>query len=216
METVLFIDTEVSSLETKECIQLAFSGGETKGDYFFKPVGEWEWGAIATHHILPADVEDRPPSETAAKSLPGSDYVVGHNIDFDCEVLGGLPGRKRICTLAMARSLWPKQKCHKLTALGYMVLGATNETREHIEAAHDASTDVFLCKAILTEVLTQRGIQADDWEAIYQQSESDRIPKTMTFGKHAGSRLEDLPGDYVRWLLKLSDLDPYLRKALSR
>jgi exodeoxyribonuclease X len=216
VEKVLFIDTEVSSLETKECLQLAFSGGETEGDYFFRPSGEWEWGAIATHHILPSDVEDRPPSETATQALPDSEYVIGHNVDFDCEVLGGLPGRKRICTLAMSRSLWPEQKSHKLAALGYMVLGATESTREHITLAHDASIDVFLCKAILEEISRQRGIPKDDWEAIYQQSEQDRTPKTITFGKHAGQRLSELPSDYVRWLLKLNDLDPYLRKALTK
>lgn len=214
----LFIDTEVSSLETKECVQLAWrleDGTEhvETGVSLFQPSGNWEYGAIATHHILPCDVEDCPPATEAVGSLPDSDYVIGHNVDFDCEVLGGLPGRKRICTLAMARVKWPELSSHKLTALAYMVMGPSPETRDIIKGAHDASTDVRLCREILREIVPAF---AGDWESVYQKSESDRIPKTMPFGKHAGAWLKDLPSDYVRWLLKLDDLDPYLRKALSR
>jgi exodeoxyribonuclease X len=216
VKRALYIDTEVASLDTKECIQLAYSDNEGEAEtHLFKPSGEWEWGAIATHHIFPSDVENAEPSAAAASHLPDSEYVVGHNVDFDCEVLGGLPGRKRVCTLAMARSLWPDLKCHKLTALAYMVMGTTEHTRQIIKGAHDAATDVYLTMSLADKIFTMRGIR-DNWEAIYQQSENDRIPKTITFGKHAGSRLEDLPGDYVRWLLKLTDLDPYLRKALTR
>lgn len=214
----LFIDTEVSSLETKECVQLAWrlEDGVDRvedGVLLFRPSADWEYGAIATHHILPCDVKDCQPSTEAAGSLPDSDCVIGHNIDFDCEVLGGLPGRKRICTLAMARAKWPELSSHKLTALAYMVMGPDPEVREIIKGAHDASTDVRLCREVLHAIVTT---PAWDWEAIYRQSESDRIPKKITFGKHSGAWLKDLPSDYVKWLLKLEDLDPYLRKALTR
>lgn len=212
----LIIDTEVSSLETKECIQIAYwDGEELRGEKKFCPSGEWCYGAIAAHHILPSDVERLEPSADAVKFLPDSDYVVGHNVDFDCEVLGGLPGRKRICTLAMARAEWPELKCHKLGALAYMVLGLKDATRDFIRNSHDADVDVHLCHEVLREIAERRGL-GSDWEAIYQSSEEDRVPKTITFGKHAGSPLSDLPSDYVRWLLKLDNLDPYLRKALSR
>jgi exodeoxyribonuclease X len=37
----------------------------------------------------------------------------------------------------------------------------------------------------------------------------------MTFGKHKGTPLKDLPTSYVTWLLKLDNLDPDLRASLG-
>ena len=54
------------------------------------------------------------------------------------------------------------------------------------------------------------------WEAVWAFSEEARIPETMPFGKHRGVAISDLPRDYVGWALKnLTDMDPYLRKALE-
>ena len=45
-------------------------------------------------------------------------------------------------------------------------------------------------------------------------SELARIPTVMTFGKHKGTPIKDVPADYKRWLLGQADIDPYLQKAL--
>jgi exodeoxyribonuclease X len=37
----------------------------------------------------------------------------------------------------------------------------------------------------------------------------------MPYGKHKGTPIKDIPADYIGWLLKQSDLDPYPRKALK-
>ena len=37
----------------------------------------------------------------------------------------------------------------------------------------------------------------------------------MTFGKHKGTPLKELPPSYVTWLLKLDNLDPDLRASLG-
>ena len=36
----------------------------------------------------------------------------------------------------------------------------------------------------------------------------------MTFGKHKGVPIKDVPADYKRWLPGQPDIDPYLIKAL--
>jgi exodeoxyribonuclease X len=36
----------------------------------------------------------------------------------------------------------------------------------------------------------------------------------MTFGKHKGVAIKEIPGDYKRWLLGQPDVDPDLAKAL--
>ena len=52
-------------------------------------------------------------------------------------------------------------------------------------------------------------------EELYIASEQARIPKSITFGKHKGTAIQDLPKDYIQWLLRQDDLDIYLRKALE-
>jgi exodeoxyribonuclease X len=37
----------------------------------------------------------------------------------------------------------------------------------------------------------------------------------MTFGKHKGTPLAEVPKDYVRWLLDQPNVDTYLRQAFA-
>jgi exodeoxyribonuclease X len=37
----------------------------------------------------------------------------------------------------------------------------------------------------------------------------------MTFRKHKGTAIKDVPADYKAWLMKQPDVDLYLSKALS-
>lgn len=223
MSSVLVIDTEVASLSTNEVIQLAwlpvpFVEGIPPEVRCFRPVGRWDLGAVATHHILPDDVIDCPPSENAVRELPHCDYVIGHNIDFDANALGGLPYAKRICTLALARKEWPDLDSHKLGALIYHICGMTEEARKLTAKSHDAGADVWACYLIVDEILKTHGKRAStftNWEGLWTASENARIPTVMTFGKYKGTRIAEVPSDYKKWLLAQSDVDPYLRKALS-
>ncbi|MNL80465.1 hypothetical protein D3C87_2073260 [compost metagenome] len=52
------------------------------------------------------------------------------------------------------------------------------------------------------------------WEYAWAISEQARIPRVMTFGKHKGVAIADIPGDYKAWLLRQPDVDPYLAQAL--
>jgi len=230
----LIIDTEVASLKTNEVVELAYKVpcGEVVQQKF-KPSGPWDLGAVATHHILPADVADEQPSETALGQLPHCEYIVAHNVDFDAEVLGGLTGVKRICTLAIARKAWPKLDSHSLTALAYHILGLSDSTRERLRDAHAAAVDVDLCELVLFEALDVAGIAAGAalrrlchespespavsplWHEIWEFSEEARVPEIMPFGKHKGERIRDVPADYKRWLARQDDVDPYLMKALK-
>ncbi len=47
-------------------------------------------------------------------------------------------------------------------------------------------------------------------------SEDARMPTVMSFGKHKGELIKDIPRDYKRWLLNQPDVDPYLAIALRR
>lgn len=222
MSKVLIIDTEVASLETNEVIQMSWADVELQGQgvttHCFNPQRQWCPTAVSIHGIIPEDIPYvAPPSSEAIRYLPECGYVIGHNVDFDADVLGGLPGVKRICTLALARAKYPQASSHKLGALFLHIFGINAENRDFVMSAHDAAVDVSLCWRILQDVSDVEIGKSPDWaEKLYQQSEAARVPTVMMFGKHNGEEIKSIPIDYKRWLLKQPDVDPYLRKALER
>lgn len=175
----------------------------------YDPERAIEYGAMATHHITARKVAGlalwstfRLPEET--------EYLIGHNVDFDWKVLGE-PAVKRVCTLALARSLWPDCDSHTLGALLYLVAPAAVSTR-----LHGAFEDCIAAQHVLGAILAHPSLAAvDTWEALWQASEAARVPAVMPYGKHKGLELAKVPADYKRWLLGQPDVDPYLRKALT-
>lgn len=211
-------DCETTGLNEPELIEAAWLELSSilpitlVGDGFnqqYKPSKPIEIGALATHHIMDEDLVNCPPSSSF--SLPdGTQYLIGHNIDFDAAVIGN-PDVKRICTLALARKAWPELGSHTQSALMYFLYRA--HAREKLKNAHSAKADVLICASILKALVKHFGITAI--EGLYEASELARIPTHMSFGKHKGCALTELPADYKRWLVGQSDLDPYLRAALQ-
>lgn len=83
-----------------------------------------------------------------------------------------------------------------------------------LKGAHRADADIILTANILMHIIHHLNIQTI--EQLYVASEEARIPKSISFGKHKGTSISDLPTDYVQWLMRQDDLDPYLRKALEK
>ncbi len=215
-KTIIF-DTEATDLKKPVLIEAAWVELESLEPYSvtnpfeqrYNPGKPISLGALATHHIMDEELVDCPPA--ASFTLPSDvDYVIGHNVDFDWEVIGK-PDIKRICTLALARKVWPDLDSHNQSALLYHLERAT--AREQLRNAHSALTDVSICAAILKHICQQLGVTTI--EALYTESEIARTPTTMPFGKHKGMLLADVPKDYKKWLLSQQDIDPFLRKALS-
>jgi exodeoxyribonuclease X len=180
----------------------------------YKPSKPIETGAMAVHHIFDEELNGCPASDTFR--LPDDvEYLVGHNIDYDWGVIGK-PPVKRICTLAIARKLWPDADSHSQSALLYRFATDRERVRNALKSAHSAESDVRFCRMILRKEVASMPQQPASWEALWEFSEQARIPEVMPFGKHYGVPIRDLPKDYVRWALgNLSDMDEYLRKALE-
>ncbi|MBJ8476600.1 putative quorum-sensing-regulated virulence factor [Acinetobacter bereziniae] len=174
------------------------------------------FGAMAVHHILESDIAEKPSYETF-EAPTDCEYLIGHNIDYDIKVLQlGNPDfkPKAICTLALSRMAWANADAHNISALIYMITNGSEKARERIRNAHNAKTDILLTATILKKICEKLAIR--DMASLYQMSEIARIPKTIGFGKHKGSAIKDLPHDYINWLLRQSELDPYLEKALLK
>lgn len=216
--TAYVVDTETTGFsEPRQVIELAWAGFPTGvgGRMRFKPSRTIEWGAMATHHILPEELNGFGPAAEAARHLPPMHYMIGHNVDFDWEVLGK-PAVKRICTLALARLVWPKLDSHSLGALMYALKGASDATRTQLRNAHSASEDVLMDVWLMDQICQATRTAQDDFERMWALSEDARVPRIMTFGKHKGKEIADVDRGYVAWYRKQPDTDPYLIEAFRR
>lgn len=194
------------SLDRSKMFDQLYSIGDEKISY----------AAMAVHHILEADIVDQPNFGTF--TLPNETvYIIGHNIDYDIRAIQtcGVDTQhiKAICTLALARLVWPDAEAHNISALIYMISKGSEKAREMLKGAHRADADIILTANILMHIVHKLNIQTI--EALFEASEDARIPRSINFGKHRGTAIVDLPSDYVQWLMRQEDLDPYLRKALE-
>lgn len=223
--SALILDTETSDFE-KFPIEIAhvpvsflengelFVDKDACFDEYFSCPEPISFGAMAVHHILESDIINKPSYETFR--LPeGTQYIIGHNVDYDIRAIklaDKSVNAKAICTLALSRMVWPNE-AHNLSALIYMLSKGSLKARESIRNAHNAKQDVLLTAVLLKQICKALGIK--DMQSLYLFSEQARVPTKITFGKHKGMAIKDLPADYVIWLLNQDDLDPYLRKALK-
>ncbi len=222
MHTAIFLDTETTTRgedpqQPQEVVQLAWLEWEAQElhQHFFRPKVQSRWGALAVHHILPADLENAEPAAAAAGKIPPAKYWVGHNIDFDWRALGS-PPVKRICTLALSRAAWPQLDSHTLSAVTYFTQGATAETRQRLRSAHDASADVNLCTDLYCIIADKLQVAADDFDRMYELSEEARVPKVMTFGKFRDMPISAVDRGYANWYRRQPDPDPYVLEAFRR
>jgi exodeoxyribonuclease X len=212
------IDTETTGNDPQECIELAYVAvGDTVIEVErFCPTKPSSYGALATHHILPLELEGCRPSKEAKLPAEAS-YIIGHNVDFDWRVLGEPPGLRRICTVAIARALYPEVDSHGLSAMYYRMFGALPETRDELQSAHSAAADVQLCLELLLAMLLDRAPQhsVNRPEELWKFSEQCRIPTHMTFGKHKGKPVGLVDAGWIKWYRGQPDTDPYLLQAFK-
>lgn len=175
------------------------------------------YGSMAVHHILESDIVDQP-LYTTFKLPTEVEYIIGHNIDYDIKAIErcgiSTSHLKPICTLALARYVWADADAHNISALIYQISKGSDKARELLKGAHRADADIILTANILMHIIKNTNVQTI--EELYVLSEEAKVPKTMPFGKHKGVAIQDLPKDYVAWLRKQNELDPYLADALNK
>jgi len=170
-------------------------------------------GASGVHGITNEDVADAPTLEeflTIVKpgAFDGEIVVVAHNAAFDMKYVGPLVGSLAgvICTLKVARRVYPNNEDHKLQTLRYelnlKVAGAN---------AHSAAGDVEVLVALIRKMMADTGLGL---EGLIGLSNKPMKLVKMAFGKHKGEKLEDLPTEYVNWLLTQAKIDDDLRATL--
>ena len=137
--------------------------------------------------------------------------MIGHNIDFDMQVLknaGVTHTPNLICTNAMANFLLPTLENHKLASLLYHF--RRDIARAQARDAHAAIADIYFTELVLGSLIDLANSQIheiSDIASLYEFSEMARIPTHLSFGKHKGEAIADLAthsdgAGYLKWLLK--------------
>ncbi|MEQ1104524.1 putative quorum-sensing-regulated virulence factor [Acinetobacter ursingii] len=224
--TAIILDTETHTLNGLP-IEIAYAPVEVHAgklsldksqlfDQLYQVDQPISYAAMAVHHILESDLVDQP-LYTSFELPADTTYIIGHNVDYDMAAIArcGVETQdiKAICTLALARKVWPQADAHNISALIYLISKGSDKARELLKGAHRADADIILTANILMHIVHHLNIHNID--DLYLASEQARIPTKINFGKHKGSLIQDLPHDYINWLLRQDDLDPYLKKALE-
>lgn len=223
MKTII-IDTETTGIEDPDVIEVGYIGVEIEGGQLkpsgqefeqrYKPSKPIGLGAMAVHHILPHWLDNCEPS--GSFTIPESvEFIIGHNIDFDWRALGE-PDLHRICTLALARKYYPELDGHSQVALVYYFSKDKEAARERVMGAHSALPDVKMCGLVLASMLRDRLNFIESIEHLHQISEQARIPDVITFGKHKGTTFNEVPQDYLKWMVRQADMCEYVKTAARK
>lgn len=210
---LLFLDTETTGNVPGDdrLVSVAYKVGDKLTHELFKPGKEISVDAMATHHITPAMVADKPAfSESGMRAeleqLLVDHVLVAHNASFDIAMLEaeGLTIPQFICTLKVARA-----QDLEGTVLRYGLQYLRYFWQLPVEGvvAHSADGDVLVLEALFNYLLAQARQQSDDTQALAAMLEISARPslvQRLGFGKYRGERLVDLvqrdPG-YLEWLL---------------
>ncbi len=167
--------------------------------------------ASGVHGIVDSMVESAPTLEEFFSEIEvQSDepvLLIAHNAEFDAKfVEGRMNVVAKLCTLRLARHLYPFAPDFKLQTLRYLFGVSTSG------GAHGAADDCETTRLVLKAMLRDAKLSLD--EAAKLARSPVKYAK-MPFGRHRDTPLSELSFGYRAWLLKLPDLDPDLRYSLE-
>jgi exodeoxyribonuclease X len=220
MRKIIFFDTETTGInEADRLCQIAYKIGDESFMAIYKPPLAIPPGASAVHHITNDMVKDKMAfiDSTDFKTVKelfedANSIIVAHNMPFDYGMIRkeGIIPANTICTLRVARHLDKDGKLakHNLQFLRY-ALGIEIEA-----TAHDALGDVLVMEQLyhrlIKKIMEEDGV--DEEKAVEKMIEISSKPSLMrniSFGKHAGKKVEEIlqiDRSYLEWLLAQKEL----------
>jgi DNA polymerase III epsilon subunit-like protein len=209
---IIFLDTETTGMDPDaRIVELAFKNARTgyAVNEFFKPPVPISFGAMATHHITPDMVAEKPsfeesPVRRELEELLRDNILVAHNASYDIRILRneGVRTDRYIDTLRLARHL-VKSESYAIQYLRY-ALGLNISG-----SAHSALGDVNVLEGLFvhlqSELISKFGPFADE-EGNAKMMELTKTPivlETIAFGKYRGRPFSDIATvdrGYLDWL----------------
>lgn len=180
---------------------------------FVKPSRPIPPETSAVHGIIDDDVKNAPTFNEAIQQFMGAKNYIAHNAAFDSVFLPCFPEANWICTMKLAKRVFPDAPNHKNQTLRYMlgIIRPFGLEREEINA-HDALSDVYVTAGLFAYMIEHRLATFKDMVA--WSSQPDVVTK-WPVGKHKGVLLEHVDGEYLEWVEHKSSMDDGL-KAVAR
>lgn len=143
--------------------------------------------------------------ESVQDLINNSDVQIAHNLFYDAKVLERydihLP--RGVCTLKMAKKLYPDLENHKLGYLRYYFDLAVPDDLVPHRARADVEVTALLFELLLNEAISRGEVEDGDGvlESLLAWINKPTLVERMPFGKHKGKRLSEIPTDYWAWAL---------------
>lgn len=160
--------------------------------------------ASAIHHLVDADVADKPTFAVMGPLLvccpPTPTAFVAHNAKFERQwidpIVGGIPW---ICSMKAAMRVWPQAEKFSNQYLRYWL---------HLQLGAEAQpTHRALPDCVVTAHIFMRLQQEASIEDMIAWTEEPPLWPRMPFGKHKGLEWSAVPEDYFQWVLRQPDMD---------
>lgn len=213
----IFLDTETHAKDNPILIQLAYI--DWNGLKFEKLFNTWgtkiDFGAMAVHHITEDMIKDCTTFNVSQAKVDlieqlKEHILVAHNAKFDIWVLNwhGVEVSTHVCTLKIARYVYPEFEQHNLQYLRYRLWLNLDWYQKYAEiSAHDAMSDVIvlweLFKKLKDDMIALKG--HNELNVHLDMVDISKKPSLLhkcVFGKHAGTLWAEIPKEYLRWIVQ--------------
>ncbi|PHM53284.1 DNA polymerase III PolC [Xenorhabdus hominickii] len=183
-----------------------------KQSHFVDPQKPISISAMAIHHITDEMVAGFPLITNVIEKYKGADFLVAHNAAFDSRMMPEMDA-PFICTLKLAKRLWPDMESHSNQYLRYAL-----KLDVHMPEGLHAHRALYDC--IVTAALFKRIKDQSNWsdKEMLEISNQPSLLHKFKFGKHKGMTFEEvnqLNPSYFAWLLKQPDLDPDIEFTIN-
>lgn len=218
---VIVLDTETSGLKPPvgvcECAFIELDPDTLRpiGQYhsLIDPEMPISASASGVHRITDDMVRDKPTLGEWFRIVLRDPFVnedvlmIAHHAKFDHPLVAKYLGNSRtLCTLKLARHVYPDAENHKLATLKYLLgLGKGGHS-------HGAMTDVEDCLDLLYRCCDMTGYGLTE---LLTFQDEPRLITHMPFGKHKGLPLQEVPHGWIAWLMRQENVDPDLLHSLK-
>ena len=209
------VDCETTGMDpaTSRVVEVAYAdlnyrrGIIGSASSFINPGCKIPFDAMAIHHITDKMVEGAPRLDAVWPSFQNGSFhtMAAHNAPFDFSFLKAPPSV--LCTLRLARHLWPDLESHKNQYLRYYLgVEVASDVLIH-RALGDAIVTALVLQKMMGIVIEKGGIH--DLETLIAWSNEPVLLGTCWFGnKHRGRKWSEVPLDYLQWMKeKVTDMD---------
>lgn len=205
MRQVIVIDTETTGFEaaTNSLVEFASVSEGRWFESLIKPTTAISFGAMATHHIIPAMVEHAPSADEVLRSVFSEDddaVIVAHNAAFDMSFMPEwIQTKDSVCTWRCAMHLYPDAESHSNQSLRYELgLDVSDLPPEAGGMAHRALYDAWVTSKLYERIVADSGKTTEE---LIELTRAPVLQKKVRFGKHANELWSEVPKSYLRWIL---------------